>query len=89
MEHTILLVEDEEPVAKGVRYALEAEGWRVTWAPNADAALGRLATAAPSLAVLDVRLPGMSGFDLCREFRRAHTFPVLFLSARDGRSTVC
>lgn len=83
MEHTILLVEDEEPVAKGVRYALEAEGWRVTWAPNADAALGSLATAAPSLAVLDVRLPGMSGFDLCREFRRAHTFPVLFLSARD------
>jgi DNA-binding response OmpR family regulator len=82
-QHSILLVEDEEPVAKGVRYALESEGWRVTWAPDARAALDRVAAAPPDLAVLDVRLPGMSGFDLCREIRRSHTFPVLFLTARD------
>ena len=82
-QHRILLVEDEEPVARGVRYALEAEGWRVAWAPDARAALERVATAPPDLAVLDVRLPGMSGFELCREIRRSHTFPVLFLTARD------
>src|SRR5438874_10562968 len=82
-QHAILLVEDEEPVARGVRYALEAEGWRVTWAPDARAALERIATVPPDLAVLDVRLPGMSGFELCREIRRRHTFPVLFLTARD------
>jgi DNA-binding response OmpR family regulator len=83
MRHSILLVEDEEPVAKGVTYALEAEGWRVTWAPEARAALERIATAPPDLAILDVRLPGMNGFELCREIRRSHTFPVLFLTARD------
>lgn len=83
MPHTILLVEDEEPVAKGVRYALEAEGWRVTWAPDAPTALQHVTSTPPDVAVLDVRLPGMSGFDLCREIRRTHTFPVLFLTARD------
>lgn len=83
MQHTILLVEDEEPVAKGVRYALEAEGWRVSWAPDARVALDRVAATPPDLAILDVRLPGMSGFELCRELRRSYTFPVLFLTARD------
>jgi len=83
MQHSILLVEDEEPVAKGVRYALEAEGWRVAWASNADRALQRIAGSAPDLAILDMRLPGMSGLELCREIRRSHTFPVLFLTARD------
>jgi len=82
-QHSILLVEDEEPVAKGVRYALESEGWRVDWAPDAGTALQRLAARAPDVAILDVRLPDMSGFELCRELRRAHTFPVLFLTARD------
>jgi len=77
-QHSILLVEDEEPVAKGVRYALESEGWRVDWAPDAGTALQRLAARAPDVAILDVRLPDMSGFELCRELRRAHTFPVLF-----------
>jgi len=83
MQHSILLVEDEEPVAKGVRYALEAEGWRVTWAPDAHSALQFIAASAPDLAILDVRLPDMSGLDVCREIRRDHTFPVLFLTARD------
>jgi len=81
--HAILLVEDEEPVARGVRFALEAEGWRVAWAADARTALERIASAPPDLALLDVRLPDMNGFDLCREIRRTHTFPVLFLTARD------
>ena len=55
----------------------------MTWAPDARTALQRIATAPPDLAILDVRLPGMSGFELCREIRRAHTFPVLFVTARD------
>jgi len=83
MQHSILLVEDEEPVAKGVRYALEAEGWRVAWAPDGETALHCIAAGAPDLAILDVRLPDRSGLDVCRELRREHTFPVLFLTARD------
>ncbi len=82
-QHSILLVEDEEPVAKGVRYALEAEGWRVSWAPDASTALQSIAAYVPDLVILDIRLPDMSGFDLCREIRRDHTFPILFLTARD------
>ena len=42
-QHSILLVEDEDPVAKSVRYALEGEGWRVDWAPEAGTVLQRLA----------------------------------------------
>ncbi len=83
MGYIILLVEDEAPVAKGVRYALEAEGWRVVWSPDAADALRQVATAPPALAILDVRLPGMGGLELCREIRRTYTFPVMFLTARD------
>ncbi len=83
MGYIILLVEDEAPVAKGVRYALEAEGWRVVWSPDAADALRQVAAAPPALAILDVRLPGMGGLELCREIRRTYTFPVMFLTARD------
>jgi DNA-binding response OmpR family regulator len=79
----VLVVEDEPEIAALMRDFLEADGFRVMLAPDAEAAIGSL-RAAPDCVVLDVMLPGTSGFDVCREIRVGSDVPVLFLSARDG-----
>jgi epoxyqueuosine reductase len=78
----VLVVEDELEIAALMRDFLEAQGFRVVLAPDAEDAAGKL-LAAPDCVVLDVMLPGASGFDLCREIRASSEVPVLFLSARD------
>ncbi len=82
MAERILVVEDESAVARGLQYALSQEGWSVDLARSAEDALVIVRDHAPDLAILDVRLPGMSGFDLCRELRRTMTMPILMLTAR-------
>jgi DNA-binding response OmpR family regulator len=66
-----------------MRDFLEADGFRVEIAPDAEQAAGAL-WPAPDCVLLDVMLPGRSGFELCREIRAASEVPVLFLSARGG-----
>jgi DNA-binding response OmpR family regulator len=84
----ILLVEDEEHLARGLAFNLEAEGYRVESTERGEAALERLAepTAAPvDLVVLDVMLPGISGFEVVRRLREMENqVPVLLLTARDA-----
>ncbi|GAC1400660.1 MAG: response regulator [Chloroflexota bacterium] len=80
---SILVVEDELAVARGLQYALEQEGWQVTVARSGAEALAALGRRVPDLVVLDVRLPDMSGFDVCRRLRQTYTCPVVFLTARD------
>jgi DNA-binding response OmpR family regulator len=82
MAEHILVVEDEAAVARGLQYALLQEGWSVAVARSGEDALTMAQDRAPDLAILDVRLPGMSGFDLCRELRRTRTIPILMLTAR-------
>jgi DNA-binding response OmpR family regulator len=79
----VLVVEDEPEIAALMRDFLEADGFRVVVAPDAEEAVGVLRLA-PDCVLLDVMLPGASGFDLCREIRAGSEVPVLFLSARDG-----
>jgi DNA-binding response OmpR family regulator len=79
----VLVVEDEPEIAALMRDFLEADGFRVVLAADAEEAAGAL-RAAPDCVLLDVMLPGASGFDLCREIRSASDVPVLFLSARGG-----
>jgi DNA-binding response OmpR family regulator len=84
MSATILVVEDEYAVARGVEYALQQEGYRVVVAPNAEEGLTYATQQAPDLVVLDVRLPGMDGFEMLRRLRASGSkAPVLFLTARD------
>jgi two-component system alkaline phosphatase synthesis response regulator PhoP len=79
----VLLVEDEDGLVLTLSDRLVAEGYRVEAFGDAEAALARAGEAAFDLAVLDVMLPGMDGFALCRELRqRGHSFPVLMLTAR-------
>jgi DNA-binding response OmpR family regulator len=79
----VLVVEDEPEIAALMRDFLEADGFRVLHAVDAQQAAAALATA-PDCVLLDVMLPGRSGFDLCREIRATSEVPVLFLSARGG-----
>ena len=80
----VLLVEDEQEIADLMRDFLEADGFRVAHAPDGDAAISALAAGVPDCVLLDVMLPGLSGFELCRRIRGTSDVPVLFLSARDG-----
>lgn len=84
MSQTILLVEDERAVARGLEYALRNEGYTVHWAQTGQAALDLARTQNPHLIVLDIRLPDLSGFDVCRTLRgEGQVQPILMLTARD------
>ena len=82
MAGTIMIVEDEPAVARGVQVALEREAYDVVVVPTGEEAISRLSDIAPDLVLLDVRLPGMDGFEVCRQLRRETRAPILFLTAR-------
>ena len=84
MPATILIVEDEHAVARGIQYALQQEGYEVAVATSGEEGLDIATHQAPDLVVLDVRLPGMDGFEVLRRLRAAGAkMPVLVLTARD------
>lgn len=80
----ILVVEDEPSIAETIEYALKTEGFGVLHVGTGGEALAAYDRQIPSLVVLDVGLPDMSGFDVCREIRRRGSVPVLFLTARES-----
>ena len=80
----ILVVDDEPSITEFVGYALRKEGFSVDVVDNGEDALGAASKNAYDLFVLDVMLPGIDGYELCRRLRARTTSPVLFLSARDG-----
>jgi DNA-binding response OmpR family regulator len=84
MSATILIVEDEHAVARGIQYALQQEGYTVALAKSGEEGLEIAVAQAPDLVVLDVRLPGIDGFEVLRRLRAAGSkMPVLMLTARD------
>ena len=66
---TILIVEDERPMARSLEYGLQAEGFTVLWAGTGQRALDLVRSQSPHLILLDIRLPDLSGFDVCRQLR--------------------
>lgn len=79
----ILLVEDEPNIADGIIFNLEAEGYRVRHCLSAEDALEIFDTRRFALLVLDIMLPGIDGFALCRQLREAGSdIPILMLTAR-------
>jgi DNA-binding response OmpR family regulator len=79
----ILLVEDEINLARGICFNLEMEEYRVSHVETGEEALVRLNVDRFSLVILDVMLPGMDGFAVCREIRKSDTkVPILILTAR-------
>jgi DNA-binding response OmpR family regulator len=83
-EERILIVEDERAVARGLEYGLRSEGFEVLWAETGREALDLAQSRNPHLILLDIRLPDISGFDVCRQLRAAgRRMPILMLTARD------
>jgi DNA-binding response OmpR family regulator len=80
----ILIVEDERAVARGLEYGLTSEGYTVLWADSGERALELARTKNAHLILLDIRLPDVSGFDVCRQLRaEGRRLPILMLTARD------
>ena len=80
---SILVVDDEQSITDFVSYSLMKEGFKVDVANNGEDALEQATRKHYDLFVLDIMLPGMDGYELCRRLRSRTTAPVLFLSARD------
>lgn len=79
----ILVIDDDEKITALLRRTLKFEGFRVSVANNGLQGLSMLKEDQPDLVVLDLMLPGMDGFQVCREIRAASTIPILMLTAKD------
>ncbi len=80
---TVLLVEDETSIAQLLRSYLQRNGYRIVWVRSGEEALAELERHDIRLVILDVGLPGIDGFDVCRRIRSRSRLPVLMLTARD------
>lgn len=78
----ILVVDDDRDIADIIGYSLRKEGHRPTLAYSGEEALALAERSLPDLVVLDVMLPGLSGFDVCRKLRERGPVPVILLTAR-------
>lgn len=84
MSEKILIVDDESEIADLIEMYLQNENYIVYKSYTAQGALEYIAAEEFDLAILDVMLPGMDGFQLCKEIRKKYTYPIIMLTARDG-----
>lgn len=85
MGKQVLLVEDEPNIIEAVGFILSRDGWAVATHANGETAMAEIARVQPEVLILDVMLPGRSGFDILEELRAApglQALPVLMLTAR-------
>ena len=80
---TILVVDDEQNIIDLARLYLEQDGFHVIAAQDGEQALERIASDAPDLVVLDLMLPKVDGWEVCRRVRAGSDLPILMLTARD------
>lgn len=83
MERKILVVDDERPIVDILKFNLEKEGFEVLTADNGLTALECALTQSPDLILLDIMLPKMDGFDVCRKIREKLNVPIIMITARD------
>jgi DNA-binding response OmpR family regulator len=84
----ILSVEDDERIRTAVRLALEDEGWTVDEAENGEQALARFAQKPTDVVLIDIMLPDIDGFEVCRAIRRQSDVPIVMVTARDDTHDV-
>lgn len=82
MNKTILVVDDEKPIADILQFNLVKEGYRVICAYDGDEALQKVEEEQPDLMLLDIMLPKRDGMEVCREIRKKYDFPIIMLTAK-------
>jgi two-component system alkaline phosphatase synthesis response regulator PhoP len=80
----VLVVEDDEGIREMLKYNLVTAGFSVHEAADGATGLRTARTARPDLILLDLMLPGMSGFDFCRELRKSSRVPIIMITAKDA-----
>ena len=84
----ILAVEDDERIRSAVKLALEDEGWTVDEAESGEAAIEIFQRSNPDVVLIDIMLPGIDGFELCRTLRRTSDVPIVMVTARNDTHDV-
>jgi two-component system catabolic regulation response regulator CreB len=82
MKQKILIVEDEPAIADNIQYALETEGYETLRLSSGMPVMALLSETIIDLIILDIGLPDINGFELCRKIRKTHLLPIIFLTAR-------
>jgi two-component system KDP operon response regulator KdpE len=77
----ILVAEDEPRYVRAIQFNLKASGYQVTTAGNGPTAIGLVASEEPDLVLLDIKLPGMNGYEVCRQIREFSAVPIIMLTA--------
>ena len=83
MDPHVLIADDDPHIREVIRFSLAKDGMRVTEASDGAEAITQFVSETPDLVILDVGMPEADGLDVCREIRKTHQTPILFLSARD------
>ncbi len=78
----ILTVEDDERIRTAVKLALEDEGWNVDESDTGEDALDKFTSEPADVVLIDIMLPGIDGFEVCRSIRRASDVPIVMVTAR-------
>ena len=84
----ILYIEDDRRVRRATALALEQEGYEVLEAVDAESGLRLLDESSPDVVLIDVMLPGLDGFETCREIRKRSDVPIVFLTAKTDTTDV-
>ena len=84
----ILTVEDDERIRSAVKLALEDEGWTVDEAGSGEEAIEAFQRNTPDVVLIDIMLPGIDGFELCRNLRRHSDVPIVMVTARNDTHDV-
>ena len=84
----ILTVEDDERIRTAVKLALEDEGWKVEEADTGEDALEKFARQPSDVVLIDIMLPDIDGFEVCRAIRRTSDVPIIMVTARDDTHDV-
>ena len=82
-QQKILVVDDDPNIAQLIRLYLEKEGYQVTVEGRGDTAVAAFRKDPPHLMILDIMLPGMDGWQVCRTVRQSSNIPIIMLSAKD------
>lgn len=78
----VLIVDDEKTLVKALKFNLEKEGFRVEEAYDGEEALTKVFDLVPDIVVLDLMLPGLDGFEVCRQIRKKLELPIIMLTAK-------